>query len=434
MSERFQIGHRGVAAIGGIMLLLGLGATAARVVKQYQTPGPFDEARQGMCDFHNGIYFPTRALLAGESPYGARYASEYPVARQIPFFSPAILVLHIPLAVLPLHVAEVLYFLISIGLVIVTGAVCAAASGLPRRIDAILVISAAIVFARGGHITLFDGYFTFELMLATFLAIHWGGRKPFCAALALVVVSAKPTYIIPLGFLMFARGNYKSLSIGAVLSILAAAGPFLWLASNHGGGDLVTGAKDIVRQIQESQEIHRGMLDESPVHSWTRIDLLSVIAKWMQSAPAEKAHLAVMLALLLPPMAVLHRRRRQGLDDGVAGITGAIVITSMLVSLYHQSYDAVLMFAPAVAVLAGALPQWRRIGVPQRIGLAALMLVPAYNYLSTRMFLNRLDPSLEMVHVLTSVNGVALAIVLGLVCLLGVRARRPPEFDGAMSS
>ena len=261
---------------------------------------------------------------------------------------------------LPLRIAEVLYFVFSVGLIIAIAKLCASAAGLPGRLDAILAIAAGLVFARGGHITLFDGYFTFELVLATFLAIHWGGRKPMLAALALVVVSAKPTYILPLGFLMLARGNYKSLVLGAILSIIAAAVPFLWLASNQGDGDVVSGTKTLLQHIHEAQEIHRNMEDESPVYSWTRLDLLSVIAKWTRSVPGDLTHLAVMGAVLVPPMILLFGRWRKGVDDGLAGMTGAIIVTALLVSLYHQSYDALLMFAPAVGVVVGVLPAWEK--------------------------------------------------------------------------
>lgn len=418
MLERFQVGHRGIAFVAAFTLLLGLTATAARIVVQYQTPGPFDETRQGLCDFHNGIYFPTKALLAGESPYGPTYAAEYPVARQIPFFSPVILLLHAPFAMLPLRVAEVLYFLFSVGLVIAIACVCATAAKLPKRVDAILVIAAGLVFTRGGHITLFDGYFTLELVLATFLAIHWGGRKPTLAALALVIVSAKPTYILPLGFLMLARGNYKSLAFGAVLSIVGAAGPMIWLAANHGDGDIVSGSKVLLQHIEEAQEIHRNMEDESPTFSWTRLDLLAVVAKWTGSVPGDLTHVFVMGGLLLPPMILLFHRARRGIDDGVAGLTGALIVTAMLVSLYHQSYDALLMVAPAVGLVAGLLPRWSSLGPVKRLVLASIMLIPAYNYLSTRMFLNRLSPSVDMVHVLTSVNGVVLTILLVILCFL----------------
>lgn len=422
-----QRSNRGIALLGSLLFLFGVGATAARTIVKYQSPGPFDPTRQGMCDFHNGVYFPTQALLAGLSPYGSEYADQMPVERQIPFFSPSILLLHTPFAMLPLRLSEILYFVYSVGLVIVLARLVVSVAGLPNRLDATAVAASAIIFSRPGHITLFDGYFTFELVLASLLAIHWAPKRPLLAALALVVVSAKPTFILPLGFLLLARGNFKSLTLGAVLSILAAAAPMAWLAYHEGEGDLASGAQILVGQIGESQELHRSLEDESPVHSWTRLDLLAVVAKWTGSDPDEGTHLWVMALLLAAPMLLLNHRRMAGLDDGVAGMTGAIVATAVLVSVYHQSYDALLLAGPVAGVVIGRVGQWQRWSTALRWSLAGLMLFPAYNYFSTRMVLGRLNPSPVVVDVLTSVNGICLAVLLVWLCLLAIRSTSSPS-------
>ncbi|MFM7564784.1 MAG: hypothetical protein ACKO81_17360, partial [Planctomycetota bacterium] len=60
--------HRGnrLAQFGLVLawlaFLLPLGAIAWRVYRNYQTPGPFDPSRQGLCDFHNGVYYPALAV------------------------------------------------------------------------------------------------------------------------------------------------------------------------------------------------------------------------------------------------------------------------------------------------------------------------------------------------------------------------------------
>ena len=63
MSERIhkahlRMGHPVIAALAAFMLLLGLTATAARIVKQYQTPGPFDESPPGPVRFPQWNLFP----------------------------------------------------------------------------------------------------------------------------------------------------------------------------------------------------------------------------------------------------------------------------------------------------------------------------------------------------------------------------------------
>jgi hypothetical protein len=219
--KSFVIGHARIALVAGLLFVFGVSATVWRTVHQYQTPGAFDHGQQGLCDFHNGIYFPAQALIHGESPYGPEYAKQYPVARQIPFFLPSVLLLHAPLAMLPLRVAEIVYFSFSVFLILFIASLIASLLAEARsthriRLDHVLSIAAVIVLSRGGHITLFDGYFTFELVLATLLAIHFGKRKPWVAAVALALIASKPNYILALGFLMLARGNVKAVDLACL--------------------------------------------------------------------------------------------------------------------------------------------------------------------------------------------------------------------------
>lgn len=404
-----------------MLLVVALSLTFSRIVKSYQTPGPFDPSRQGLCDFHNGIYFPATAVLRGESPYGDEYAAKYPVARQIPFFSPIILVLHAPLAILPLHVAEVCNLLLQLLLMVAITLLVAQCAGVRNRLDAVLMIGAAIVLSRGGHITLFNGYFTFQLVLATFLSIHWGSKKPMHAAVALLVVSSKPTYILPLGFLMLARGNIRALVAGACLSIAGAAVPLAYIAYHEGEGDIAAGATIVKDQIINTQEVHRSMEDESPVYSWTRLDLFAIIAKWRGEDPGDLPHLLSMIAILIVPMAVMIDRTRRGVDDGLDGLTGGIILTGMLVSLYHQSYDALLVIPTFAGLILGRLRVWQRADWRVRWLLLTTLALPSVNYLSTRFFLLRLDLDETWIRIFTSVNGVSLTIALATMCWMAIR-------------
>jgi hypothetical protein len=421
MLRHWQIGHRGYFVIALLLVLLGLAAGAARIVKKYQTPGPPDGINEGYCDFHNGIYFPSLALLNGESPYGAQYAAEYPVSRQIPFFSPAIVALHAPLSLLPLRVSEVLYFGIMVALIVAIAWQSLLAAGIEKRLDYLLFIAAGIIFSRAGHVTIFNGYFTFELVLAVIIAIRYAEARPWLAAFALVIVSAKPTYILPLGFLMLARGNLKSLIIGAILSIIAAVVPLGWLAHHEGKGDIAKGLSEIRQQISDSQEVHHQEPNELPVLSWTRVDIFAIYAKWTDQDPGDLAHLGVMFLILAIPLGILFKRMRAGVDDGVAGLTGAIIMTGMIVALYRQSYDVLLLAPPIVGALGCRLESWKYLSAFTRYALILLMLFPAFNYLSTQMVLGRFDLSTELVRILTSVNAIVLAVILVWVCSIAFR-------------
>ena len=417
------LGNRYLAIASVGFLLLGLSMTIARAYVQYQTPGPFDRKSQGLCDFHNGLYFPAQALMQGQSPYGSEYAADFPVARQIPFFSPSILVLHAPLAMLPLGVAEVLFITLSVMVILMIAVLALRSMQRSIRLDHVFAIAALIIFSRGGHITLFNGYFTFELVLATFAAIHFGKTKPWIAAIALAVVAAKPTYILPLGILLLFRGNVKAIVLGAMISIVTSAVPMLWLAYHEGGGDVLVGMETLMEQISTAQEIHRADENESPIHSWTRVDLLAIIAKWTGNDPKELLHLGVMGITLTPVLFILNRRRRLGLDDGLTGFTGAIILTSVLVSLYHQFYDTMLLVAPIVGVVLGSSDYWRQMRLGGRVLIVGLMLLPLYNYFSTRFLIDFLDGGVVMTRVFTSINGVSLAVLLSILLVGGLRHR-----------
>ncbi|MCC9600483.1 glycosyltransferase 87 family protein [Stieleria sp. JC731] len=413
--------HKPVAALAVIAFIALISLTALRVVKQYQSPGPFDPTAQGMCDFHNGVYFPTRALLAGVSPYGTGYANSYPVARQIPFFSPGILLLHAPLAVLPLHVAEVIYFVFSVALIIAIAMVCAKAAGKENQIEWIASIATLLVASRGGHITLFDGYFTFELVLATYLSVQWAKSHPTRAGIALAVVSAKPTYILPLGFLLLARGNFKALLIGASISILIAGLPFGYLAyqeSIRGTGqpDFAWGIGKLISDIEVTQQVHMNMPDESPVLSWTRLDLLAAASKWTGTEPSQLIHLLVMFVMLSVPMVLLAVQAAKRKNSGLGGSAGALITLAMLSSLYHQSYDALLLMAPIAASFAGRTEFWKSIPPLARWSCCLLMLIPLFNLLSTRSLLLKLNLGQAGYAAATSLNGFAIAIALLIVC------------------
>ncbi|MEM6471976.1 MAG: glycosyltransferase family 87 protein [Planctomycetota bacterium] len=421
------------------LFVLGVAATAARTAKDYQTPGPFDPSAQGLCDFHNGIYYPTRALLEGQSPYGNEYAKSYPVDRQIPFFSPAILVLHAPFALLPLRVAEVSFFCFSVLVMLAVARLCA--SVVTENADAKNLrsarmlwtagLAALIIFSRSGHISLFTGYFTLELVLASFAAIHWGQRRPWLAAFSLVIVSAKPTYILPMGFLLLARGNFKAVLFGAVLSVVAAALPIAYVAHHEGiritgDVDLAAGFNKVIEDVGIAQEVHMAQEDESPVLSWTRLDLLAAICKWSGNEPGQLTHLVVMFAMIASPMFLLFRRSQSSRDDGLVGGTGSLILVAGISSLYHQSYDALLLVAPLAGIFAGAKYRtnglWSESPRLVRAVVATLLLIPLYSYFSTRMVLMKFDGFGEFGFKLaTSLNGVSIAIGLVIVCWLLAR-------------
>src|SRR5438445_13084827 len=86
---------------------------------------PDDPVRTAMADFQDGVYYPARAALAGVNPYDARpkdrggvYLARFPAGNNFPVYAPLLFVLSLPLAILPLTTAALLYWLLNVGLLL----------------------------------------------------------------------------------------------------------------------------------------------------------------------------------------------------------------------------------------------------------------------------------------------------------------------------
>lgn len=407
-----------------VLTVLLLLATAYRIQRTRQTPGPFNPAAQGYCDFHNGVYFPSKAFLHRVSPYSQRYAEDFPVARSTPFFSPVAFAAHVPWALLPLPVAEVLYFGWMILLVLAISRMVTLwvqqfmaraphdpGESLPMRWDIFGWIAAALVASRGGHQTFYTGYFTFELILASLVAVQYGKNRPWLSALALVIVSFKPNYVLPIGILMLVRGNTKAVVLGGILSACLAMLCFAWIAPEEG-------LQGLIAQIESTQRIHASDEVERPVNSWLRVDLLAVIAKWVEFDPSGIQYVAVMTLMLLPIaiLLILYRHTHSDDDGSTVSLSGGLLMLTALISIYHHVYDTLLMNA----FVAGLIYTNRSVRNPLlRYGIATGLLIPNFNYFSSQRFLELVEVEGRIHQLLTSINGVVLVItwVLLAACL-----------------
>lgn len=389
--------------------VLAVVATVWRVVVDYGPPGPFDPNRQGMCDFHNGLYYPAIALADGVSPYGQTYESSYPVSKAIPFYSPSVLLLHLPMTWLPLHVAE------AASLVLNYAVIFAIARLIARRVDdhqwaVAMIVAALLALSRGGHVTIFNGYFTLELVLATLYALDRAESSPLRSGLALAVVAVKPNFILPLGMLMLARGHFRAVAIGFVATLVSTGLPMAWLAWHLSPNDINQGWQTLIAEIIQTQANHQSVPWETPALTWTRIDALALIAKWIGTDPPQWVYAAMMVALVIPAMKVLNRRRKiQSCRMDTLGIDSLVITSTILVSVYHQYYDSLIFIAP----LAGLCLNRERIPVSptMAMGLIVGLSVPMLNYLSTRMVISRFDLHSVVVDGLTSINAVVVIVV-----------------------
>ena len=405
-----------------VVFALSLGATSYRVYSSHY-PGPNIDGNRdfGFCDFYNGIYYPTKAFLNGDNPYKEEITESYPISRHVPFFSPLVFVLHAPLTFLPRSIAAVAYFFLLVGLVLAISRLVFSILKIPVNYSLLMLIAGCLMFTRPGHNSIFNGYFTLELALGTLLALHYGKSRPALSTIGLVLASFKPSYALPLFILMLFRGHWRPAISGAVIASIAALAGLFWISESQS-------LTEIYGFVTEAQTAHHNFPNVWPVNTWTRVDLLAVIAKWNAWRPSDDIHLIVMLAILaIPCMTIALAAGKQATEsdeDGAGGAVGLICMLAMLVSVYHHFYDGVVLCVPIVALFVARHGFWGKLTTIQRYVLLALLATPFMNYVSSKAVINRLGLEGAAFTAVTSVNGITLSIALFYTCYLTWKATR----------
>ena len=80
-------------------------------------------------------------------------------------------------------------------------------------------------------------------------------------------------------------------------------------------------------------------------------------------------------------------------DSGSSGLLGLLCMLALLVSIYHQYYDALMLIVPSSAMILRPTGDWQHVHVRHRAALLILINTPLLNYLSARLILNQLGQS-----------------------------------------
>ena len=387
----------------GLVLLTGF-----RAYRDYSVPSnDFDWTNRGLSDFHNGTYYPTLAFRNGDNPYAHDVGKSYPMGRSAPLFSPFVFILHLPFSFLALHQADVAFFVYNSILLAFLGYLAIRFSGSTGNIALLSVVMMLIYVSRPGHITLFTGYFTAEIALGTAIALHFSKSRPALAGVGLLLASGKPNFILPLLLLMLFRRDFRAVFFGTLFCGVGAVAGIMWLASFSSLADVITG-------FQQGQEALYADPTEIPFNTWTRVDLAGMGAKLVQSNPEDSFYLIVMLVLLWIPGFVLWRKGSVDQGHGATGASGMIICLSILLSIYHQSYDCLIVVVPWVGFALFGDKVAADVSPSIRTWVVALTAVPAANYLSTLTARNvmGLDPSGWIWQSITLISGVCMLVAL----------------------
>ena len=411
-------------ALALLFALLAIGATAARAYKNYTDPGYLGVSfsQSGMFDFHCGGYWPATAFRNGVSPYSMEFTEKYPMRRPSPPYHPIVFMEHIPFSLLPVSQADVAYFIFTTGLLGLLAYWSFSMSGTKFAWAGWLLILGLFVTSRPGHMTLYTGYFTPLLVIGTVLALHYSKSMPWLSAIGMLLASGKPTYIIPLAIIMFCRKDFRALFMGLTLCTIFGLIGVFWLASFSSVSELMEGLK-------AAEAAHMSDEFEIPMNTWTRIDLVGAIAKTTGWDPSSKVCLALMLAILVMPCLAIWKSVGRESNGGGTGLTALIAMLALLVSIYHHSYDGLLVAVPWAAITFFGAKTLPEVSSKIRWLLSFLLAIPAINYGSTF----KVKELLGMEHedlvwkFVTSVNTVSLMASMLIVVVVAFRLPRKPD-------
>lgn len=364
----------------------------------------FAHAGWAFQDFRAVIYYPTIAFLSGENPYNAaEYVSHYPVYFAFPLFLPAIFIAHMPFALLPITIGTQAYFLLVLGLTTLLSFVSLKSTDLPAKLPAVLVVAGLVLISRPGHSNLLLGQTAVQFALAAYFALYFTGRSKKLTVIGLIFCGLKPTFGIPIGLLLLAQGKLREVALAVAAAIVLNA-PFVFILANREGGLL-----SLVQTSLSNFPIWAANEHVVPATSATLIDLGSLLARLSSVSPTMISQVLV-LATTVGIAAMVGIRCTKCAEPGSRQLGIGIALLAVLLSVYHQVYDLVLLTAPFVAIVGRRFPRVFYSGWHYPVSLLLLCFLAA-NYMAGESILKLVSPNRHAWMLLASANGLALALV-----------------------
>ena len=373
--------------------------------------------------YRDATYYPVIALLDGKNPYDAElYMKTYPVGDVLPPYLPITLALHLPFGLADFQTSVVLYFLLTLLLTVILSAMILRIADLPLTVPWVFGISSALLLTRPGQNNLLLGECTVPMAIGVYLLMCSRWRKSNLAILGFIMMAIKPTYGLPLGILLLARKDYRTILLGGIITAVLTLG-ITGVLVHHAGG-----VGPLVSSLVESYHASENHPDSDPATSPSRIDAKGVIGRILQTDPGVAVEL-VLLAVLLGLGCLALRRfdtlpESPGKDSLILGVVCLVTLTS----IFHQPYDLLLLVGPWFLLVTGEkLPPWN--SHPRlRWFTLVLLTIPLVNYLGSATAFDYLGIEIGTPAwiVLSSVNGVVLlaALVIYLsLALTGVESR-----------
>jgi hypothetical protein len=435
MSPPAWLSPRIRAALGVLLLIAVLAGLGARQYHLVVIPGQPEQSRElgrnGLADFADVIYYPLQAIRDGVNPYDSslepradgspRYRQRYPVLNLFPLYSPLLFVLYWPFAFMDFTTSAAIYVIANVALLLVLSVAIWRSAGLRPSVAHVTTLASVVLVTQAGRANFLGGETAIPLALATIGAVMFAPQYPGLAGLALAVSTFKPTFGLPLGILLLAAGHFRTVAVGWGLGfVIGMAGMVLIFANS---GDLAR----MVEMLSENQQAVDAIPDVDAQQSAARVDSAGAIQRLTRWHTPVGKLISSGIVLTAAGIALWQLGRAVRRAGTAQSLQASIICLATVSSLYHLTYDAVLLWAPIVITLFAPASLWPGISSRWRWWVAGLLLIPMVNVLPTATVQRSLafafpalttgSPELAKLGwaLACSLNGISLLIALALM-------------------
>jgi len=409
---------------GALLLIVVVGLLGARMQAKLAVSESSGSGQWAMQDFRNAVFYPAVAVAEGVNPYDrGLYEKRFFTGGQgFPAYSPLSVLLHAPFRLLPYTASAWTYFVLVVALTLAFAVFTLRLLDVPFGLGPAFLLAAGILAVRPGYMNILNGQVTMQLIFGSLIALEYGARRPLLGGLGLALATLKPTYAIPLALVMLARGQLRAVVVGTLLGTLGALVGAMWIAGHTGG--LYSFFQVLLTNVEASGAAPAAAAQSS----WIRVDAVSLLARLLHWQPGLSGSVLVAAIVLAAAAAALFRLRATSVDDdGACGLGGLLAALAVLISVYHQPYDVLLLVPAVISLGLERKREWRELSRSMRRSLLLLTLIPFVNYLAADLVVSHLSPGTAVWTAVVSINAMALTLAFALALAAAAKKATPPE-------
>jgi hypothetical protein len=317
----------------------------------------------------------------------------YPVNTGVAVYAPATFLVFGPFGMLPPELSSVAYFGLTVVLTLALAWAAFRVAGWRPALPAVLAFGGLLLIGRPGHWNLLSGQVTLIFVLATYGALSFARGDPRVAGMGLALALLKPSFGVPLLPALLARGAGRAVAWGLGIATALNLPVLIVLIRREGG------IAPFATTVADSYRMFVARPNNDTLQGVWRVDLAATISR-----------------LIDQPLGTV----TGSVDSHRERALNSLLCCAVLLSLYHQAYDLLLLALPVAALVCTVRESGRPHG--RHVAQALLFTVIGVNYVATQSALAALRLGPEARLVTLSVNGMALLALFGLYLAEVMRA------------